>query len=433
MLLCGAAKREINPDLPAKLVGYGPHHWGRAIHDDLEVNCLYLKDESGTEMALLSFDSETTDAEFVEDVQAACSERTGLAPRSVLTTTTHCHSTPLVRRRRAFGTTTGVNEPYRQRVIERSAEAAEEAASNAEPVTVAYNYCRVRENFNRRMFFPDGTYFYQPKRKKLLPVCDEPVDDELGVVFFRRADESAGYVATIANYTAHALAVGDTANAVTADFPGVLRREIEENIGGVALFVNGACGDNHPLGAEAGFGRAERMGQALAEKALYHRWDAVDIESPALALDYREVLLPVMTAGDFERLPGRGPESEYRPVRDELRVGDDVRTYFSLWAAGPLLFVGVPGEMTAELGLRIKWESPFPKTYIMYMATDHVGYIPHRSAYEWGGYEVLTSPFGPGAGAKLCDEILAAAGELRAGIEARGGSASLPGSRRASP
>jgi len=419
MLLCGAAKREINPDLPVKLAGYGPHHWGRSIHDDLEVSCIYLKDEAGAAMALLAFDSETTDAEFVADVQAECARRTGLEPRSVLTTTTHCHSTPLVRRRRAFGTTTGLNEPYRERVIERAAEAAEEAVSKAGPVTVAYNYCRVGENFNRRVFFPDGTYYYQPKQKNLLPVADGPVDDELGAVFFRCEDESEGYAATIVNYTAHALTVGDTANAVTADFPGVLRREIEANIGGVAMFVNGACGDNHPLGAEAGFGRCERMGQALAEKALYHRWDAVALGEPRLATDYHEVLLPMMTPDEFERVPKYMPR-EYRPVRDDLRVGGDVRTYFSLWALGPLLFVGVPGELTAELGLRIKWESPFAKTYIMYMATDHIGYIPHRSAYEWGGYEVVTSPFGPGAGSKLCAEILSAAERLKAGIEAGG-------------
>ena len=423
MLLCGAAKREINPDLPVKLVGYGPHHYGYSIHDDLEVNCIYLK-RGDAEIALLAYDSETTDAEFVAEIQAACAAETGLAERSILATVTHCHSTPLIRRRRAFGETTGLNEPYRARVIERSREVLSEAVSAAVPVKASYNCARVRENLNRRVFFPDGTYFYQPKHKNLLSVADGPVDDELGVVFFRAADDS-GYVATIVNYTAHALTVGDTANAVSADFPGAVRREIEANIGGVGLFINGACGDNHPLGAEAGFGRCERMGQALAEKALYHRWDAVELADAPLGSEYREILLPMKTRSDHDLIPGSGAV-EYRPVRDDLLEGTDVRTYFSLWALGPVLFAGVPGEMTAELGLALKWQSPFPKAYVMYMATDHIGYIPHRNAYEWGGYEALTSPFGPAAGGKLLEEMLAAAAELKGRLESSGGKCRLP-------
>ncbi len=319
-----------------------------------------------------------------------------------------------------------MSEAWLELVIERCVEAATEAIEHAVEVDAYHNFATVDENYNRRAFFNDGTFYYQPRHKELLALADGPADKELGALYFRRAGARTP-VATVVNYTAHALTVAETAPLVSADYPGAVRREIESNLGGVALFVNGACGDNHPLGAEAGFGRCGRMGAALAEAALFRRFDAMKIESPAIASDYREILMPAMTREIFDSMPNNN-NAEFKPVREDLLVGGDVRTYLSLWAIGPVLFIGVPGEMTAELGLYLKWQSPFPKTYIMYMATDHVGYIPHANAYEWGGYEALTSPFAPEAGEKFCAAALAAARELKAKVESMGGVTRLPGS-----
>lgn len=435
MLLCGAAKLNTNPDLPIHLVGYRPDLVATAIHDDLHVAALFLEDrpeggDAGQRVAVLTYDLATLDAEFVAELQNRCAAATGLPERSVLTTVSHSHSTPTVRPHRS---TPGSASPryqkgYRERVINRSVEALEEAVRSAVEVQVYYNYSRIRENLNRRVFFPSGEYYYQPKQKNLLAVADGPVDDEIGMVYFCQGPRHT-HVATVINYTAHALTVGDTSTQVTADYPGVLKREVEANLGGTALFINGACGDNHPLGAEAGFGRCERMGQALAEKVLYHRWDSVKLEDPPVGSDYREIVLPLITEEEHTRVPANYGTGRRRQVRQELLADGGVRTYFSLWAVGPILFVGGPGELTAELGLRLKWESPFPKTYVMEIATDHIGYIPHRNAYEWGGYEACTSPFSPCAGAKLCNEILAAAAELKVRMEAGGRRVALPGRR----
>ena len=49
-------------------------------------------------------------------------------------------------------------------------------------------------------------------------------------------------------------------------------------------------------------------------------------------------------------------------------------------------FVGVPGEMTNELGLKIKWHSPYSRTFIAYCATDYSGYISTANQVAAGGY-----------------------------------------------
>jgi len=250
----------------------------------------------------------------------------------------------------------------------------------------------------------------------------------LCVIYFRSLKD-LHYVATLVNYTAHPLTVGDTSTLITADYPGVLKQEIEESLGGIALFINGACGDNHPLGAEAGFGRAERMGQMLAEKALYHRWDSVPVDVSTLGCAYEDVMLPPMTDQDYKRIPANF-NVPHRKMRDEYLVDGQIKTSFNIWSVGPIAFMGVPGELSAELGAHIKWESSFTKSFVMFLSTDHIGYISHKNAYAWGGYEVISSPFGPDAGAILVSKILKRADSLKDEIESRGPKLDFPGQRQ---
>jgi hypothetical protein len=430
MLHCGAAKANINPELPIHLCGYRSDLLSRKVHDDLYVAAIYLK--NGKErLALLTYDVISLNAAAILEIRTRCAEATGIPAAAILTTSSHSHSTPLAWKTdgddllRTPKEWLGNMKKFVDRIVERSVKALKEAVATAEPAAVHYNTAHIRENLNRRAFFPSGQYFYQPKQKNLLPLCDGMADDELGVIFFKAA-KAEKFIATLVNYTAHPLTVGDSSSEVTADYPGVLKREIETNLGGVALFVNGACGDNHPLGAEAGHGRCERMGMALAEKALYHRWDAVALSRTPIASEYREIVLPAMTRQQHENLP-QNFSYKFRPPNKKVVADGGFKTHFSLWAVGPILFVGVPGELTAELGMWLKWESPFPKTFVMFLATDHLGYIPHRNAYTWGGYEVLVSPLAPNAGSILCTKILEAAEELKARMEKGGAPLHLPG------
>jgi neutral ceramidase len=422
MLNCGAAKATITPpEWPVYLSGYGAR-LSNACHDDVWVTALYL--EQGDEkFVVLTYDMISNSEEFIEEVQKACSEVTGLPERKHMLTASHVHSTPSIQ---AGGRSSETfSQAFRDRVLAASVEATREAVENAESVTVQYNTTHIRENLNRRVFFPDGQYYYQPKQKHLKAIGTGHVDDELGVIFFKCVERDA-YKAILVNYTAHPLTVGDTSKLVTADYPGVLKREIEDSLGGVAMFINGACGDNHPLGAEAGFGRCERMGSALAEAAMYHRWDAVPLENPSIACDYRKLILPALTEEEWQRLP-QNFASRHRQTPEEKQEDGGIRTWICLWSLGPILFVGLPGEVSAELGQRLKWESPFPKAFMMYISTDYLGYISHRNAYTWGGYEVLTSRLGPHGGGQIISEAIDAAEEMRSKLLAAGADLSLPG------
>jgi hypothetical protein len=128
----------------------------------------------------------------------------------------------------------------------------------------------------------------------------------------------------------------------------------------------------------------------------------------------RTVSLQLRTRAEFEQIPTTGMGE--RVIDDNLcrveQPGATVAVEFSLLALGPVLLVGVPGELVAELGSVLKWFSPFQYTYILYQATDSLDYIAHPNAYLWGGFEAFCGQLSPGAVRPLINAILDAAEQM---------------------
>ena len=86
---------------------------------------------------------------------------------------------------------------------------------------------------------------------------------------------------------------------------------------------------------------------------------------------------------------------------------------------GDILLVGLPGEPFVELGQEIKRRAA-RETIVLGYSNGCPGYVPHRSAYAEGGYEVLhahkvygaPSAFAPEAGELLTEAALQAIATL---------------------
>src|SRR5690606_9446551 len=128
------------------------------------------------------------------------------------------------------------------------------------------------------------------------------------------------------------------------------------------------------------------------------------------------VALPLRSWEEFQQIPLF--ERDERVLRENLRrveaPGQVVDVAFSLLAIGPVLLIGIPGELVAELGSVLKWFSPFKRTYIMYQATDSLDYIAHPNAYLWGGFEIWCGQLSPTAVRPLINAILDGAEALAA-------------------
>ena len=62
---------------------------------------------------------------------------------------------------------------------------------------------------------------------------------------------------------------------------------------------------------------------------------------------------------------------------------------------GNFVLVTFPGELFAEVGLRLKKQSPFPHTFIAAYSNGHIGYAPTADVYGSEAYEDVLTRLGP--------------------------------------
>jgi hypothetical protein len=268
-----------------------------------------------------------------------------------------------------------------------------------------------------------------------------PVDHTVGVV---RIDTHEGRpLAALVNYACHPIFIGSASRLISPDFPGPLRRTVEQATGATCLFLQGATGNVNPrspmhpdateaeragtmLGLEAAKVFLDLDTRATVERddwiisvATFHlvRKEAVASENPdcvsAGEVPLSLPLLPLPNAADARRLLAEREVALDALIRQGATPDDlNPARYQVQWAQmllrtcvegrGPasvtvpvqvvrinqVAVVGVAGELFVEAQLAIKHASPFSSTLVAAYANGCVGYIPVAEAYPDGGYEV---------------------------------------------
>ena len=418
MLKAGFAETAITPkDGKCLLAGYGEGHRATGVHDDLYASAVYLE-EGGTRALLISFDLIGLSAELISRLKKSVQSALDLDANNIFFTCTHTHEGPSFRPDAVSGELDYV-EGYLAFLGGQIERVSGEAEANARECELMVNRAYVDENMNRRFFFASGENLYVSSYKDLVPITYGHADKELGMVYFCPVGDKHPY-GMIVNYTVHPLTAGDTSSLISADVPGVIRNLVKEGMGCMTCYVTGAAGDNHPKAPEGGFAETRRMGGVLATEAIKRRWDAYKLEGPlTLKCLTRSITLKRRSVEEFRSIPMTpyfAPRLE-KMISRMKGLGEPMDVAFSLLAIGPLLFIGVPGELVAELGSILKWSSPFQRTYIMYQATDSLGYIGHPNAFKWGGYEATNGVLSPASVRPLINAIIDAAEELAGSLE----------------
>jgi len=196
---------------------------------------------------------------------------------------------------------------------------------------------------------------------------------------------------------------------LSADYPGLAERLLEKEFGGMALFVNGAQGtmDIDGLRDRDWEGR-ERTGQALATAvsetarhitplngATIHGM-SITYHIPARKisdekLTWAEEILE-QTGGQLQALAdGVGDDYKAKLYKELHDIQDqDIQVEQLCFAIDGTALLSFPGEMFTEIGMAIKKQSPFERTYIVGIANGCIGYVPTRKAIDEGGYAVDT-------------------------------------------
>jgi hypothetical protein len=415
----GAAKVDITPPLGLLLDGFGSRTNGATgVHDPLYAHAIVAEGSDGTTVALVATDLIGIDVRLQNLIAADVMRTTGIPRDRLQLAGTHTHSGP------AFpepAPTDAEQEVGRgiARAIEKAWAARREAVGAVGVGTVT------GIGANRR---PNGG----------------PVDDRVTVARFDAADGTP--IATLMNYGCHATTLGPNNLLYTADYPGVACAEVERIVGGVALFTTGPQGDVNPggyspEGSMVGvvvpwrtYESADRYGRAIGEVAVGVRGKLTPIVSDRVfatsrVAEFRRKALPdaatARAAADETIATARALEAgnltwdaTYHALvaaayADMIAVqaadpGRDgpVQVRISALAVGPLLHMGVGGELFVSLGQRIRAALGEDTTCVAALCDGSLGYLPPADAFEVGGYEPNASFLAAGEGERLADAMI---------------------------
>ncbi|HEY4323149.1 MAG TPA: neutral/alkaline non-lysosomal ceramidase N-terminal domain-containing protein, partial [Mucilaginibacter sp.] len=258
-LMAGTAKINITPKTD------------EPIHDSVYARSLVL-DLNGKRLAFVSVDLVIFTSYRIEQV---CKEKYGIS--KVILCSSHDHSGPMVDNKINFSLNSPFQSFYEDQVIQVIGDAvghlfpAKIAAGKSTFPQLGFNRLIVREDGHAKESWL-GDAHYKPENPERIPFG--PVDAELGVL--KITDMQGNPRAIITNYAMHADVVCFN-YAVSADYPGVAARKVEEAFGNKVncLFVQGGGGNIESLlisprrsgptdAVQTNYAPMERTGELLA-------------------------------------------------------------------------------------------------------------------------------------------------------------------------
>lgn len=437
-LHAGVARRTINPLLGTGKAGlrlFGSPI--QAIESDLTATVLVLADGE-TKVAVVATDLCVLSLGESDRLRTAVAEALEIAGSHVLLNLSHNHSSPALPEFMAM-TDTAEDVPFRTR-YERDLRgwlvaAALEADARTQPARIGCGWGTSDIGVYRRET-RDG-------RDVLGEVPDHAIDTTVGVI---RVDDLDGHpIATLFRYSAHPVTVGSRSQVASTDYPGPARDVIEQNLGGLALFLQGCGGNVNPrvgigyeidcsdtknrIGLELG-GEALKVAAAIrtATRAgerrplgnvpniLFTPWERIDTTDTCTHLGATETTVAL----DYDALPSperaREIHEHWRRLAEERRATDaldwEIRSAqkYEHWAANLVAAVehGKPThelrlqairvndivlgalsmEVFFETGLEIRARSPYPDTFVLGYSNGLYGYLPRAEDYPAGGWSL---------------------------------------------
>ena len=457
-LMAGVGRCDITPAPGTPQGGWGAATHQRGIDADMPLyaTALILKNDQTT-VAIVDLDLIGFETDWANKILDAISSLTGLKRSQIRLSWTHTHSGPNTFRLKTITEGLDMVLSYMEGLPLRIAGAVWKAQQNLRPARVNAGRGECSINVNRRLKLPDGSVVVGRN-------WDGPADPTVRVL--RIDDLNEHPLATIVHYACHPTTMAWQCQCFTPDYPGMAKQTVERELGGLALFLQGATGNLTPrrgftgdvriyrhlgyvLGLEAAkvascietLPRGEQFQGVLPSGAPIALYDDLPKEesAPELRVAWRTLRLPLRA-----RRPPAEMEAEAEAARQELerarREGTqkEIQTATSRatqagWRAeyarlyhgktdiewplqgiriGPAALLAIAGEPFTEINQEIVAKSPFAHTLFSGYSHGGFGYIPAQNAYSEGGYEVEASPFSPEAHAIIVKESLGVLEEL---------------------
>ncbi|MGE0757331.1 MAG: hypothetical protein AB7F89_21965 [Pirellulaceae bacterium] len=437
----GTAEIDITPSSPMPMWGYGARHQllATGVRDALLAKAVVIE-AGGTRLGLVGLDLGRSLGEpHLARIRAAIRDQAGV--EWLVLSGSHTHHGPVLELKDAPGKGQGTYDAAVRFVPElerRVIEVIVQAASRLQPARWGWSSSPVDFNRNRHARV-------EPK----------PRDPELTVI---RLDDLQGQpLAVLVNFSAHPTLLDAVDLRWSADYPGAMRRHVEQVLGASCVFLQGAAGDLSPQTAsEDHLGPddprwADLVLDADQAAAIQAAWKFSDADLPQRqrniqAAEFRMESFGRRLGGEVVRLARQcTPHTPERPsVRGKYQTFDfgsrvnfhnpALRVLFGfaffpeLAAAAAadfpdnrvpaqlttvlindeLALVGGSGEFFCSHALRLKERSYAVKTLFVGYCNGHHMYFPTIEAVSQGGYgaDPEVSWVEVGAGEQMMNQAL---------------------------
>lgn len=346
--------------------------------------------------------------ELAEDLAA----ETGLAPDSFIFASTHSHTSMDF-----IGGWGGVPQWYMQQATDSLRASVRQALASMEPAVLETGEVLARQyNGERRDFYRSAedetlTWFRlvdaddQPKPGVCTTPTPSPEPSQPGN---NGGGNGHGYgnqgkqepspapaptpvceppapgkaIATVGAFSAHPVTADESTGIADADFPGVFAKRVEENFGGVGMFLQAGLGNVSPRGNKIVMG--DGLASLVPAIGGGEQETSPDIRTGRTYWDHPVTNIPLGALGaggffdrKFNQLPASVQEGKGGEINKKCTSASAVSVDTSVSAAkiGSLWITGGPGETFSNLSNTIKERNPNGVTMALGLVNDGLGYI----------------------------------------------------------
>lgn len=238
----GFAQGDITPPTGVAISGMGDDdtRFSTGILDPLYATCIAFTDTEGSTIIMFCLDLLNTNAGVCNTARSIISTETGVPTSNIVFTASHTHSGP----NQKLTQLQTVNESNKK-IIDVCAKLAKDALADRKPAQMYTSFARPDGlNYVRHYIMADGTYL--GKRLGYVNANDiighhHKADNLLQLVKFER---EGGKPVILTNWQAHYhSAPSIDYNGISADYPGVYRKALEQELNCHAAFVLGGAGN----------------------------------------------------------------------------------------------------------------------------------------------------------------------------------------------
>lgn len=426
----GASTTNITPPLGEGIVGnFGVPPPANHVHDQLHARTLVL-DDGEKVLAFIISDNVSIKREVFDEAKRMIHEETQIPKEHILMAATHTHSSISAggdgEKRRGWNVGHPLDD-YQLFLAKRMADGLRIALNNLEPAQIGWGVGHLPQHvFNRRWKMKEKVLnpFGEMDQVQFNPGVNNPnklepagpTDPEISFLSVQSTEGRP--IALLANYSLHYVG-GVPKDHISADYFGIFADKIQELLQAdrqdppfVGIMTNGTSGDvnninfHGPAEKYPPYAKMKIVANDAANEVFkayqniqHQNWVPLDAAQSELTLKVRKPSQEMLAREKRIRdqpdtvKPEHPLEKIYanRVIQLHEEWPDQIQPIMQVFSIGDLGIAAIPFEVFTEIGLEIKYKSPFESTFTIELANGSYGYLPTLEEHKLGGYETWLS------------------------------------------